>query len=575
MASGATDRIAGRDVVLRCAVLAAAYFVAAKLGLSLAYSNENITSVWPPTGIAIAALLLLGPRVWPGITAGALLANLSNGAGIVTSLAFCVGNTLAPVVGAMLLRRTGFRTSLDRLRDVLALVLLAGGSMLISATGGTATLAATDAIGRDGAGLAWLVWWVGDALGVILFAPILLTFATPPPGPDPIRERPREAALLATAAAVGAVVVFGTKIPLAHLIYPFAIWAALRFYQRGASAMTVLLSAIAIVFTVGGDGPFSGMSRTTNLLSLQAFNGSIGLAALSLAAVTLERRAAQDALRRSADVLEERVATRTKELAASEALMRDTAERLRVLDEFKDSLLTAVSHELRTPLTVIMGLATTLTDPTVSIGDEERADLIERLQANAMRLDRLLADLLDVDRLNRDVIQPRPRATPLAPAVRRALEGLDLKGHDVRIDVGSAVVAADTAHLERIIENLLSNAVKHTPEGTSIRVTSDVRADGVVLVVEDSGPGVPAALRELIFEPFRRGDGSSHVQGTGVGLSLVARFARVNGGRAWVEERTGGGASFRVLLPHANGHDGGDAASDTEPAAAHESPRNA
>ena len=451
----------------------------------------------------------------------------------------------------MLLRRTDFRPSLDRLRDVMTLAFLAGGSMLISATGGTLTLALTDKIGSDGAGLAWLVWWVGDALGVVLFAPLLLTFSTPTPGPDPIRENPREAALLAAAAIVGAEFVFRTTIPLPHLLYPFAIWAALRFSQRGASAMTVLLSAVAIVQTVGGDGPFTGMTRTTNLLSLQAFNGTIAIAALSLAAVMLERRAAQDALRRSADELEERVALRTAELAASETVMRDTAERLRVLDEFKDSLLTAVSHELRTPLTVIMGLATTLTDPMVSIDDDERADMIERVQANALRLDRLLADLLDVDRLNRNVIEPLPRATELAAAVERVLAGIDMKGLSVRNDVGDAVVAADTAHLERIIENLLSNAVKHTPNDTRVRIHSQQSVEGVVLIVDDSGPGVPPAMRERIFEPFRRGEGSTHVQGIGVGLSLVAKFALVNGGRAWVEERLGGGASFRVLLPRA------------------------
>jgi signal transduction histidine kinase len=193
-----------------------------------------------------------------------------------------------------------------------------------------------------------------------------------------------------------------------------------------------------------------------------------------------------------------------------------------------------------------------------------------------VRLDRLLADLLDVDRLNRGVIEPRPRATPLASAARRALDGLDMKEHDVRIDVADAVVAADTAHLERIIENLLSNAAKHTPPGTTVRVRTEEGADGVVLIVEDSGPGVPADVRELIFEPFRRGDVASHVQGTGVGLSLVARFARVNGGRAWVEERTGGGASFRVLLPHPIGRDGESPATPgTEPVAAQDSPQNA
>ena len=537
--------------------MALAYFLAAKLGLRLAFSNENVTSVWPPSGIAVAGLLLLGPRVWPGITLGALAANLSNGAPLVTTLGICVGNTLAPVVAAGMLRRTDFRPGLDRMRDVTSLVVLGGfGSMLISATGGTASLAATNAIGPDGAGLAWLVWWIGDALGVILFAPVILTFATGHQGSDPIRARPREAATLVGAAAVAAVIVFNTTIPLPHLLFPFAIWAAVRFYQRGASAMTVLLSGIAILETASDNGPFTGLSRTTNLIALQAFNGTLAVTSLLLGAVTRERTRAQEALRRSAEDLEERVALRTAELETSEerlrvalATERETAQRLRVMDEFKDSLLTAVSHELRTPLTVIMGLATTLSDHSVELTAEEQKELIARLEANAHRLDGLLADLLDVDRLNRGLVEPRPKATSLETVTRRALKELDMKSHDVRIELGGAFAAVDPAHIERIVENLLSNAAKHTPPDTQVLIRSEERVEGVVLIVEDTGPGVAPESREQIFEPFRRGDVMSHAPGTGVGLSLVARFARVNGGRAWVEEREGGGASFRVLLP--------------------------
>ncbi|MFY9586449.1 MAG: MASE1 domain-containing protein [Actinomycetota bacterium] len=681
-ASGWTaSRARGRDLIIRAAILAVAYFLGAKLGLRLAYSNENITSVWPPTGIAVAGLLLFGPRVWPGITVGALVANLTNGAPLATTLGICVGNTLAPIVGAALLRRTGFRPALDRLRDVVLLVLLGGlASMLISATGGTLSLIATDAIGREGAGLAWLVWWVGDALGVVLFAPLILTFATPLDEADPIATRPREGTILVGTTVVVALLVFGTHIPLVYLLFPFAIWAAVRFHQRGTSALILLVSGIAILETTAGNGPFTGMSRTTNLMSLQAFNGSVALAALSLAAVTRERARAQAALRRSADELEERVIVRTAELTTSEERLqeaqrlahigswhwdvstnsvtwtdelyriyglepkagaatfeayvghvhpdhrdqvtaavegtlatgdafeheyrivrpdgevrwvhargealtdaasgerlglrgychdvtqrreaedvlrrsldgeREAGRRLRMLDEFKDSLLTAVSHELRTPLTVIMGLSSTMTDHSVALTDEEKEDLIERLDANARRLDRLLADLLDVDRLNRGVIEPRPRATALEMVARRTLASMEMNEHPVSIDLGTEMVAADPAHLERIVENLLSNAAKHTPAHTAIHVRSEDAPDGVVLIVEDSGPGVPPSLREDIFEPFRRGDFASHVQGTGVGLSLVARFARVNGGRAWVEERDGGGASFRVLLPRA------------------------
>jgi len=329
--------------------------------------------------------------------------------------------------------------------------------------------------------------------------------------------------------------VFTTDVPLAVLLLPFVIWGALRFYQPGAAAITVLVSVVAILETVTHHGPFSMLSRTTNLVSLQAFNATMVLTGLSLAALTWERALAQQELRRSAEELEKRVAVRTKQL--------------KLLDEFKDSLLTAVSHELRTPLTVIIGLASTLRNQELTLSPDDMRELVRRLESNAQRLDSLLMDLLDMDRLNRRVIEPHPRATELRQVVLRVLEALEIPNHKIDVNLGGAVASVDTAHLERIVENLLANAAKHTPAETPIWIRAEVDVDGIVLVVEDAGPGVPEEMRHDVFEPFRRGDSNSHSPGTGVGLSLVARFAALNGGRAWVEERRGGGASFHVLLP--------------------------
>ena len=514
--------------VFQIAVVAAGYFVGAKLGLRLAFSNQNVTSVWPPTGIAVAALVLLGTRVWPGIAVGALVANLTNGAPLTTSLAITAGNTLAPVGAAVLLDLVGFRASLDRVRDVIALVLLGGlASMLLSATGGTTTLAATGQLRGAGYGSTWLVWWVGDALGVVLFAPLFLTLFAPESDLNVFRRRPQETAALFAGTAVAATLVFRTHVPLAHLLFPLMIWAALRFYAQGAAAVAVLVSSIAIMQTVNGHGPFSMLSRTTNLVSLQAFNASVVVTGLSLAALTLERRQARVALQGE----------------------RDVARRLKVLDEFKDSLLTAVSHELRTPLTVIIGLASTLRNPEINLSPDDQRDLVQRLESHAYRLDRLLMDLLDVDRLNRRVIEPSPRVTSLRDTVLRVLDALHVEGHPIAIELADEAASVDPAHLERIVENLVSNAAKHTPPETRIWVTAVARNGWVTLTIEDEGPGVPLDIREAVFEPFRRGATSSHAPGTGVGLSLVARFAALNGGRAWVEEREGGGASFRVLLP--------------------------
>jgi PAS domain S-box-containing protein len=248
-------------------------------------------------------------------------------------------------------------------------------------------------------------------------------------------------------------------------------------------------------------------------------------------------------------------ALRSSERKYSEAFRREreATQRLRALDEMKNTFLEAVSHELRTPLTSILGSALTLEQGAEALSPEDVHDLIQRVASNARKLERLLADLLDLDRLQRGIISPQRRPTDVGALVRHAVAESDLLGgRTVEVDTPSIVIPLDAAKVERIVENLVANAGRHTPEGSALWVRVEVGHDGVTIVVEDEGPGVPAELREAVFEPFRQGPTESvHAPGVGVGLSLVARFAELHGGRAWVEDRPGGGASFRVFLPAA------------------------
>jgi signal transduction histidine kinase/putative methionine-R-sulfoxide reductase with GAF domain len=247
-------------------------------------------------------------------------------------------------------------------------------------------------------------------------------------------------------------------------------------------------------------------------------------------------------------------ALRASERQASDAFRREreAAKRLRALDEMKNTFLEAVSHDLRTPLTSILGSALTLEQTQLDIPREDAIDLVRRIATNARKLERLLGDLLDLDRLQRGIISPQRRATNLQELVSRAVEETENPhGRDVHLEVAPVAASVDGAKVERIIENLVSNALRHTPHDANVWVRADGRDGGVVLVVEDDGPGIPDDLKEEIFEPFRQAPGSAagHSPGVGVGLSLVRRFAELHGGRAWVEDRAGGGASFRVFLP--------------------------
>jgi PAS domain S-box-containing protein len=234
---------------------------------------------------------------------------------------------------------------------------------------------------------------------------------------------------------------------------------------------------------------------------------------------------------------------------------REVAQRLRSLDRMKNTFLDAVSHELRTPLAAIVGIGLTLEHKADNLATEDRTDLYTRLVANARKLDRLLNDLLDLDRLTHGIVAPKRRPTDVAAlATRIADDWAVLNGRQPKVVAEPVTVSLDPGKVERIIENLLANAARHTPPDTPVwvRVEHPPAGGGVLLAVEDAGAGIPAELRDSVFEPFRQGPGAPpHAPGVGIGLTLVARFAELHGGRAWVEERPGGGSSFRVLIPDA------------------------
>jgi two-component system sensor histidine kinase KdpD len=175
--------------------------------------------------------------------------------------------------------------------------------------------------------------------------------------------------------------------------------------------------------------------------------------------------------------------------------------------------------------------------------------LTDSVAANAGKLDRLLSDLLDLDRLNRGIVTPRLRRTNLAALVARIATEWET-GRPLELAVEPVVAQVDPAKVERIVENLLANADRHTTPDTPVWVKLARQDQGILIAVEDAGSGVPPKLRVTLFEPFRQGpEAPTHAPGVGIGLALVARFAELHGGRAWVEERPGGGSSFRVLLP--------------------------
>lgn len=296
--------------LLQVGLLAIAYHLAARLGLSMAYLQSNTSPVWPPTGIAIAALLFFGTSRWPGVSLGVLLGSLLTGAPFNLALGMAVGNTLEALAAAFVLQRfLKLHLALDRIQDVTAIILVSIFATMISATIGASSLLILDFAPAAAFSSIWITWWIGDLLGALVVTPFLLAWAW---GRLKVEARHWLAEGLVAFFLLGLVTWYvfsfepGANIyhqALLYLIFPFVIWAALRLGQRGGTSAVLLVSGIAIWATVEGMGPFTLPSKNDNLVLLQTFLGILSLTSLILAAATTERGQAERELQRRANDL--------------------------------------------------------------------------------------------------------------------------------------------------------------------------------------------------------------------------------------------------------------------------------
>jgi signal transduction histidine kinase len=230
------------------------------------------------------------------------------------------------------------------------------------------------------------------------------------------------------------------------------------------------------------------------------------------------------------------------------ALDREAAQAMRAANAMKTTFLNAAAHDLRSPVTALLGSALTLQQMGEELGPNARGDLVNSMVRSGRSLERLLNELLDLERLQSTEARAARESVFLPALVDRAMAEAGFgERTPVTIDVQPTHARLDRVMVERLLANLLVNARRHLAPGTPVWVRIHRRDGEVAISVEDAGPGVPNHLRASIFEPFKRGGEGG--DGMGIGLSLVARFAELHGGRAWVEDRPGGGASFRVSLP--------------------------
>lgn len=533
------------------AAVAVAYFVAAKLGLRVAFVHASATAVWPPTGIALAAFLALGYRVWPGIFLGALVANLTTAGSLATSLGIAAGNTSEGLIGAYLLNRfSAGDESLSRLREIPKFVLFAATlSTMVSPTVGVIGLSLGGYADWRQFGAIWSTWWLGDAMGALIVTPLLLAWRRGFYLDRGRREWIEAGCMWLGVLLVGLVLFTGTfeigarNYPMAFLCIPFVLWAAFRFDQREVSTVTLLLAAIAIYGALHGFGPFARRSANESLLLVQAFAGTLALLGLTVAALVQENR-------RAGEILEHAHATLKTRVQEQSASLDITASRLAEAYNELESFTYSVSHDLRTPLRSIRTFSDLLAKELTGGLSAEGVQHLERIRSASLRMSELIDGLLRVSRVAAvELHWEKVDVCGLAAEIIAGLRDGDPR-RAVELVCTANGIWADGRLFRIVLDNLLSNAWKFTAKAARARIEiGDLPAQKRTIFVRDNGAGFDMAYVDKLFKAFERLHPSDEYPGTGIGLATVQRIIARHDGRIWAEGRPNEGATFYIELP--------------------------
>jgi len=514
-----TMQLRSSSGLLRISIVTLIYFVVGKFGLMLASLHASASPVWPSTGIALAAILVLGYRVWPGIFIGAFLVNVTTAGDVATSLAIATGNTLEALAGAWLvIRFARGKNFCDRPQDVFKFALVAATSTIISPLFGVTSLAFAGFADWTHYGAIWLTWWLGDVTGDLVFAPLVVLWSVGLQQGWSKKEATEVGVLFLLLVLLSGVVFAGwlemssRNYPITFICGPIVIWTAFRFRPLETATGIFILSAIAVWGTLHGFGPFVRETENQSLIALQLWIAVLTITAMALSAGMAERRRIEQELQQQKSVVE--TANRTK-----------------------DHFLAMLSHELRTPLTpVISALDSLETEPTQT---EDAKASLAMIRRNIELETQLIDDLLDFTRIARDKMQLRFASIDAHQAVSNVVEICRAEARSKRLQVHVNLranqhhVTADSAKFQQIIWNLLKNAIKFTPEGGDITISSDNPSESVFTVsVHDTGIGLEPEVMQRIFDPFEQGNRSfeHRVGGLGLGLAISKSLAQAHGG---------------------------------------------
>ncbi|PZR74357.1 MAG: hypothetical protein DLM73_08170 [Chthoniobacterales bacterium] len=523
---------------LTLGILAVLYYVAGKLSLKLAFLHASASPVWPPAGIALAALLVVGYRAWPAIFVGAFLVNLTTAGTAFTSFGIATGNTLEALTGAWLVNRFAGGTGVfDRAQGVFKFALAVIVSTLVSPTLGVTSLAFAGFAPWANYGAIWLTWWLGDMSGDLIVAPLLVLWYS-----ATTRRWDRaaivEVVLLFLLLFALGQMVFGDWLPgsaknypIAFICGPIVVWTAFRFTPRETATGIFILSALAVWGTLHGHGPFVMENGNQSLVALQAATAILIVTAMALAAGMAERRRAEAAIEQQRATVE--AANRTK-----------------------DNFLAMLSHELRTPLTPVLAALDAL--KTESASPAQLETTLAMMRRNIELESQLIDDLLDLTRITKDKLQLQLESVDAHQAISNVVEmcaaEANAKKLQVRLDLRATAfrVQADPAKFQQIIWNLVKNAIKFTGENGAVTLSSANHLPNILTIaVTDTGIGIEPEIMERIFNPFEQGERSFQRRfgGLGLGLTISKSLAQAHGASLIAKsDGLGRGATFLLTI---------------------------
>ena len=520
------DRLELRLLLLLIVGLAVVYFAVGKASLLLAIPPGYATAVWPPSGVALAALWRGGLRLWPGIWLGAAALNFSVGGSWPLALAFATGNTLEALAAAVLVQLAlpGRDAPFDHVASPTLLAVIAVTSSTLAASVAVAALALTGAFGANAWAINWLTWWLGDAAGILITTPLILAWLRPP---ELTWTRARTVEAAALAATSGLVLLLHLAIATGpglgtegkFLLLPVVLWAALRFGVRTVTALCVLFGGATVLQLLGAGVPAAATAARSVLL-LQAFIATLVLVGLTLAILVQRLRRMNAILQQSHGELE----------------------------EFMD----LASHDLQEPLRNVLNFSELIETRYRDRLDGDGLEFLGLLRRSATRMRQMLHDLLQVSRVSRWALPVEP--VDVETSLNGALENLRtaIAESGAQIHRGRLpLVLADAQLLERVFQNLVAYAIRYRGE-VQPRIEVSARPVGAewVFAVSDNGIGIESRHQRVVFDMFRRlRHEGTEARGAGMGLALCRRIVEGHGGRMWVESAPSRGAIFYFSLP--------------------------